>query len=258
MKLKDRVAIVTGAATGIGQACAARLAAEGARLVISDLNEDAARSAAAGMAGDVVVIRSDASDPAQMDALVDETVRQFGRLDLLVNNVGFSINGMLADVSNEVWDKIIAGNLSSVFYGTRAALRHMVPAGRGSIINISSASSQGGAYNMGPYSAAKAAVNNLTKTAAVEYARTGVRVNCVAPGGGIETDALVRWMETLPGGRPSFERMSVRGKFGLPEEIAAAVLFLASDEASLINGAILPVDGGATARVPTVDLPKPA
>jgi NAD(P)-dependent dehydrogenase (short-subunit alcohol dehydrogenase family) len=256
MKLQDRVAIVTGGGAGIGRACAARLAAEGARVVVADVDAAAATAAAAALGPGALAWTADVSDPGQVDALVDGTVARLGRLDVLVNNVGFSVDGLIRDLPTATWDRIIAGNLSSVFYGIRAALRHMVPAGRGSIVNMSSAAGAGGAWNMAAYGAAKAAVNHLTRSAAVENARTGVRVNAVAPGGGIATDALMRWLEDQPGGRAAWEARSLTGRLGAPAEIAAAVLFLASDESSLVNGAILPVDGGATARTPTIDPPR--
>ena len=253
---KDRVVIVTGAAAGIGKACATRFIAEGAYTVIADIDEGAAQRTAAALGQRASAYWLDVTDPEQVDKLADETVRRFGRLDVWVNNVGFSIPGLLRDLSPDIWNRIIAGNLSSVQYGMQAALRHMIPAGGGAIINISSAAGAGGAYNMGAYGAAKAAVNALTKTAAVENARTGVRVNCVAPGGGILTDQLELFLLQQPGGRPAWEANSMSGRLGDPGEVAASVIFLASDQASLINGAVLPVDGGATARTPTIDPPK--
>ena len=259
-RFTNKIAVVTGGAQGIGRATAERLGREGGAIFIVDRAAEAAHATAKALKAeglDVEVEVADLSTWAGASTAFDAIIRKAGRIDVLVNNVGGTIwikpfleyteDEIKAEIDRSLWPTI---------WSCRAVAPHMVSRGTGSIVNVGSNSVRG-IYRI-PYATSKGGVMGLTTSLAIELAETGVRVNCVAPGGGIETDALVRWMETLPGGRPSFERMSVRGKFGLPEEIAAAVLFLATDEASLINGAILPVDGGATARVPTVDLPKPA
>lgn len=255
MKLQDRVAIVTGAATGIGRACAQRFHDEGARVVVADIDEAAAGAAAKAIGARAEARRLDAMNYGEVAALVQDTVRRHARLDILVNNVGFSVPGLLKDVTPEQWDRLIAGNLSTCFYGLKAALPVMLAAKRGAIVNLTSAAGLGGAPMMAPYGAAKAGVISLTQSAAVEHAKSGVRVNCVAPGP-TATDSLKTWLATLPGGRAEYEKTLASGRFIEPEEIAAGVFFLASDEASMVNGVVLRVDGAATAKVANMESPE--
>lgn len=252
--LAGRVAIVTGAGSGIGAAIARRFATAGAKVVAADINGDALEALAAGYPG-VASHVCDVTRSSEVDQLVDTAIRVHGRLDVMVNNVGQSVAGWLKDATDNEWQRVISLTLSSTFYGVRAALRVMLPRHAGSIINISSGAGFGGAPGLATYGAAKAGVNNLTQSAAVENARSGVRVNAISPGA-IRTPGILAWAETRPGGVPAYEATLLPGRFGQPEEIAAAVLFLASDEASFINGAVIPVDGGATARVAPVDIPS--
>lgn len=254
MRIDERVAIVTGAGSGIGAAIARRFAAAGAQVIAADVCSEAIGELAAGVAG-LDAQTCDVTNPAAVDALVDGAVQRFGRLDVMVNNVGRSVAGWLQDATNEEWERVLALTLSSTFYGTRAALRVMLPKRSGSIINISSGAGFGGAPGLATYGAAKAGVNNLTQSAAVECARSGVRINAISPGA-IETPAIIEWAASLPGGVPAYEATLLPGRFGRPEEIAAAALFLACDEASFVNGAVIPVDGAASARMAAIDVPK--
>lgn len=252
-RLAGRVTIVTGAGSGIGAAVARCFAAAGATVIAADINEDALSALTSDRPG-IVPYACDVTRSTNVDRLVDETVEKHGQLDVMVNNVGQSIAGWLKDATDDEWQRVIALTLSSTLYGVRAALRVMLPRHAGSIINISSGAGLGGAPGLATYGAAKAGVNNLTQSAAVENARSGVRINAISPGA-IRTPGILAWAETRPGGIPAYEATLLPGRFGQPEEIAAAVLFLASDEASFVNGAVIPVDGGATARVAPIDVP---
>ena len=254
MRLDGRVAVVAGAGSGIGAAIAQRLASAGAQVIAADIDRKGVEALAAKVAG-VTAQTCDVTGSAAVEALVDGAVQRFGRLDVMVNNVGSADAGWLKDATDESYQRVLALTLSSAFYGTRAALRVMLPRGSGSIINISSGAGFGGAPGLATYGAAKAGVNNLTLSAAVENARNGVRVNAISPGA-IRTPAILAWAASLPGGVPAYEATLLPGRFGRPEEIAAAALFLASDEASFVNGAVIPVDGAACSRVAAIDIPK--
>lgn len=253
MRLENRIAIVTGAggAGGIGEAIARRLVAEGAETVICDIDGSKAESVARAFGPNATARQCDVTRSDQFDAMVAETVQRSGRLDILVNNVGFTVPGFIRDLTDEAWHHVLNGCLSSTFYGIRAALRPMRAQKSGSIINISSAAGVGGAPGLGVYGAAKAGVINLTQTAAVENFKSGVRVNCILPNAA--TKALTNWFDATPSGRKTLAAIEAYARCGAPEEIAAAVQFLASDDSTYVNGAILPVDGGLSARVGCID-----
>jgi NAD(P)-dependent dehydrogenase (short-subunit alcohol dehydrogenase family) len=258
IELHGKVAIVTGAGSGIGRAIALRLARQGARVVVTDVLEEGAKATldqlrSEGGAG----IRRicDVRESEQVGAVVDETIAECGGLHVMVNNVGVSVDGALKDFSDEVWSEQLRLNLSSAFFGMREALRVMLPQGRGSIVNVSSGAGLMGAPGLGAYAAAKAGMLNMSQTAAVENARTGVRINCVVPGA-IGTDAMLSWLDAEPGMREAWEQGLVPGRLGRPEEIANAVAFLASDDASYVNGAALVVDGGASVKLPSLANPS--
>jgi len=248
-KLSGKVAIVTGAGSGIGRAIALRFAAEGAAVVVNDLVADAAQRTvkeveAAG--GRAQPFPGDVSDPRQVEALVREATARFGRLDVLVNNAAAVVPGPVEALSDADWRRTHAVTLDGVFYGMRAAIPVMAAQGGGAIVNISSGAAVAGEPGLGAYGAAKAAIVNLTQTAAVENAARGVRINTILPGP-IETPPLLAAVEAT-GGRPGWERQIPCGRLGRPEEMAAVALFLASDEASYVHGAALIADGGVAAR----------
>jgi len=248
-RLRGKVAIVTGAGSGIGRATALRFAAEGAKLVVNDLDADAAARVAKeiGAAGGVAsAFPADVADPRQVEALVREASMRFGRLDVLVNNAAAVIPGPLESIADSDWRRSFAVTLDGVFYGIRAALPVMAAQGGGAIINIASGAAVAGEPGLAAYAAAKAAVVNLTKTAAVENAARGVRINTILPGP-IETPPLLAAVEAT-GGRAGWERQIPCGRLGKPEEMAAVALFLASDEASYVHGAAIIADGGVAAR----------
>ncbi|WP_150293116.1 SDR family NAD(P)-dependent oxidoreductase [Sphingobium estronivorans] len=253
MRLENQIAIVTGAGGfgGIGAAIARRMVAEGATVFICDIDLAKAEEVATSLGDNAIPWACNVTNADEVNAMVDEAVRRFGRLDILVNNVGFTTPGFLGELSDEDWHRVVNGNLSSTFYGVRAALRPMRAQKSGSIVNISSAAGIGGAPGLGVYGAAKAGVISLTQTAAVENFKSGVRINCVLPNAA--TKPLLAWFEATESGKETRERIEAYARCGEPEEIAAAVLFLASPDASYVNGAVLPVDGGLSARVGCID-----
>lgn len=251
-RVEDRAAVVTGAANGLGRAIALRLAEEGALLVCGDLDaagldETVARVGAAG--GTAVAVVGDLTEAGPAKALIDTTVERFGRVEILVNNVGGSRPGRIWEMPEEEWDFVLRLNLRGAFLCTRAAVPHMIRQRYGKIIGISSGAREGtpwSAYYEGAsaYSAAKAGVHGFTRDVALELAEYSINVNAVAPGP-IDTErygpGLRRLNETV---EYSPNRMTPLRRLGQPIEIAHAVLFLASDEAAYITGHTLPVTGG--------------
>jgi NAD(P)-dependent dehydrogenase (short-subunit alcohol dehydrogenase family) len=247
-QFENKVVMVTGAGSGIGAAMARRFAGEGATVVVGDVNEDAARKIAGEIesaGGSAAHVRQDVGDPASVEESVEFALQKFGRLDVAVNNAG--ITGDLAptaDYSLEGWDKVIAVNLSSVFYGMKYQIPAMLKSGGGSIVNIASILGSVAARDSAGYNAAKHGVVGLTKTAALEYSSDGVRVNAIGPGY-IDTPLLKALDKDVYDGLVGLHPI---GRLGKPEEVAELALFLASDKASFVTGSYHVVDGGYTAQ----------
>ncbi|MGC8877612.1 MAG: SDR family NAD(P)-dependent oxidoreductase [Anaerolineae bacterium] len=250
MRLKDKVAIITGGGSGIGRASAELFALEGAKVVVADFNEKAGQETAAAIrqsGGEAIFVQVDVSDSAQVQRLVDITLQTYSGVDILVNNAGILLFGTALDTSEQDWERVIAINLTGTFLVSKAVLPHMIARGGGSIVNLtSSTGAHDAAANTVAYVASKGGVALLTRAMAIDHAKHNVRVNAVAPG---PTDTPMLRDAMSPEQLSAFAATFPMGRLGRPEELARAILFLASDEASFVTGAILAVDGGQTAQV---------
>jgi NAD(P)-dependent dehydrogenase (short-subunit alcohol dehydrogenase family) len=241
----NKVALVTGASSGIGEATAKRFARDGAQVLVTDIDEENGRRVVDEIGAAARWFAADTSDPAQVEAMVQEAVDAFGGLDIAVNNAGIGgPQAMVGDYPLDGWRKVMSVNLDGVFYGMRYQIPAMLKRGGGSIVNITSILGSVAFANSSAYVAAKHGVVGLTKNAAVEYSGQGIRVNSVGPGF-IRTPMVENSLEqdvkdTLAGMHPI-------GRLGRSEEVAALIVFLASDEASFISGSYHLVDGGYTA-----------
>jgi len=251
MRLDGKVALVTGGGTGIGRATAVAFAAAGAQVAVAGrraepLNETVRLAREAG--GQAIAVPTDVSQSSQVKAMVQITVDTYGRLDCAFNNAGgfYFLGGGLnkmADISEESWDRVVAVNLKGVFLCMKYEIPEMLKRGGGTIVNTSSTDGIRSAPMMASYCAAKGGVVSLTRTAAVEYAREGIRINSILPGW-VMTDPVEQRMEEHPENINHMYAQEPIGRFGTPEEVAASVIWLCSDAASFVTGAAIPVDGG--------------
>ncbi len=247
-RLDGRVAFVTGAGRGIGRATAERFVREGARVCFADIDESNVREAAEGIGGEdkAIGLRVDVTDRQQVESAIGQTAERFGRLDILVNNAGVIRDNMLFKMTDEDWDTVINIHLKGSFLCTRAAQKHMVQNSYGRIVNLSSTSALGNRGQVN-YAAAKAGMQGFTKTLAIELGRYGITANAVAPGF-VATEMTRQTAERIGVGFDDF--MEARAKetpvarVGQPEDIAAAILFFASEEAGFVSGQVLYVAGG--------------
>lgn len=249
-RLDGKVAVITGGASGMGRATALRFAAEGAKVLLADVDVAGGEATLDGIkaaGGTASFLRVDVSQPADVQEMIRVAVHDLGGLDVLFNNAGIEgQSSWLADCTEENWDRVLAINLKGVFLGMKYALPHMAAQGHGSIINTASVAGLVGWRAGGAYSASKAGVANLTRTAALEYARYNVRVNAICPGV-IRTPMLDR-INPSPDMMQRLVTMQPMPRLGTADDIANMALFLASDESAFVTGAMLPVDGGYTAR----------
>lgn len=241
----NKVVIVTGAGSGIGAATAQRFFEEGARVALIDRDQQALQSVAGCLPPDrTASYVVDVSDPDAVDAMMAGVIDNFGALDVLVNNASVHEGGVPGDLTDKQWRDVMASDVDGVFYGCRAAIPHLVRT-RGSIINTASVSGLGGDWNMSPYNAAKGAVVNFTRALAMDLGKSNVRVNSVCPSL-TRTGMTAEMMDDDELIAKFAERIPL-GRICEPEEVAAVIAFLASDDASFITGANVPVDGGVSA-----------
>jgi 2-hydroxycyclohexanecarboxyl-CoA dehydrogenase len=240
--LEDKIAIVTGAGQGIGRAIADKLAAEGATVVVTDLDEASAKQTAAGLPG-AVAIRADVTDRQDVQAAVDRVMQQFGRVDVLVNNAGWDKASPFVDSDPADWDRAIAVNLYGVLHTCRAVLPIMAGQGGGAVVNLGSDAGRVGSSGEAVYSAAKGGVIAFTKSLAREMARHQVRVNCVCPG---PTDTALFASFAGPKLREALTKAIPFRRLGQPADVANVVAFLASDQAAFVTGQTISVSGGLT------------
>ena len=251
-RLRGKSALITGAAAGIGRATAELFAREGARLVLADINTDglsALRDSLADVTGDVALVTADVSKPADARRMIDVAIERYGRLGIAVANAGIIPLASIVEATPEGWDEVMSIDGRGMFLTCKYAIEQMLINGGGSIICLSSISGIAGQARQSTYGPAKFVASGLTKHLAVEWAGNGIRVNAVAPGT-INTER-VQQLPNEPGGPEYLEAVKAAhpmGRLGEPSEVAKAILFLASDEASFITGAILPVDGGFLAQ----------
>src|SRR5919199_7019417 len=246
--MDGKAGLVTGAASGIGRACAIRFAAEGAAVVVADLEgagaggEETVRAIRAA-GGEAEFIACDVARAEDDEALVAHVVERYGRLDYAHNNAGIGVHKLLADTEDDEFDRVIAVNLRGTFLGMKHQIRQMLRGGGGAIVNTSSNAGLRAVRLLSAYTASKHGINGLTKNAAVEYANEGIRVNAVCPGA-IMTPLMAR---ESPKRQQQILRPQALSRFGAPEEVAAAVVWLCSDDASFVTGIEMPVDAGSVA-----------
>jgi len=250
MKLSQKVAIVTGATQGIGLACAERLLAEGAQVMLVDIKLEG-EQAAAKLGDRARFFAADVSQKADVDAMVAATIQAFGRIDILVNNAGVTCAADFLDVKEEDFDRVIRINLKSMFLCGQAVAREMVKQQSGCIINMSSVNAELAIPNQVPYVVSKGAINQLTKVMALNLVNHGIRVNGIGPGT-ILTELAKKAVMASPESRQTILSRTPMGRCGEPEEVAAIAAFLSSDDASYMTGQTIYVDGGRLALNYTV------
>jgi NAD(P)-dependent dehydrogenase (short-subunit alcohol dehydrogenase family) len=253
MRLAQRVAIITGAGSGIGQAMAELFAREGARVLAADVNGPAAAAAAAAIAaagGACEAHELDVTEPTQVRSMVERALELHGRIDILCNNAGTGSTTDVVDCEPAEWDRVMAVNVRGVYLGCKYVLPHMVRQRSGAIVNTASVTGMVGTFKRAAYSTSKGAVIALTRQVATDFVEHGIRVNCICPGP-VDSPWVRGRLEQADdpvAARAALSARNPMGRLGRPEEIAAAALYLASDDAAFMTGTALVIDGGYTAR----------
>ncbi len=252
MKLAQRVAVITGAGSGIGQAMARRFAREGARILAGDVNGDAVEETSTMVGADGGTCKPftvDVTQPEQVRAMIEQAIAEYGRVDILCNNAGIGSTTDVVDCEPEEWDRVMTVNVKSVYLGCKYVVPHMLEQGGGVIINTASVAGMVGIVKRASYCASKGAVIALTRQVAIEYVGRGIRVNCLAPGtvDSPWVERLLQQADDRVAARQALEKRQPMGRLGTPDEVAAAALYLASDDAAFITGTGLVLDGGWTA-----------
>ena len=251
-RVEDKVCIVTGGGSGIGRATCLLFAEEGARVAVADKRKDNAEAVAAACrskGAKAIAVEVDVARSADARRMIDETVKAFGRLDVLVNNAGYGIAGTVLDTDEQAWDDLMGVNVRGVFLCSKHAIPVMQAQGGGTIVNTASVVAAVGVRNRAAYVASKGAVAALTRAIAIDHVADGIRCNAIAPGT-IDTpyfDEIMQKSSNPADSRKALEARQLLNRLGTPEEIAAGILFLASDESRFATGSILTVDGGMTA-----------
>ncbi|MBO9605213.1 MAG: SDR family oxidoreductase [Paenibacillaceae bacterium] len=250
MRLADKIILITGSGSGIGKATALLFASEGATVIVNDLSEDNGKGTVQEIetaGGKARFIRADVTNPQDVDAMVQEIIGAYGRIDVLFNNAGISGVGALHELEVEQWDRIMSVNIKGVFLPSKYVVKHMMEAKSGSIINMSSCIAEIGLGRRASYAATKGAVLALTKSMQVDYAPYGIRVNALLPGTILTPfveDYLRKSYADPEAGYASLKTRQLSGDLGRPEDVAKAALFLASDDSKFMMGSPLYIDGG--------------
>ena len=247
MRLPDKCALITGGAAGIGEATARLFAKEGARVLVADRDKSAAEAVAASLDG-AAHVRADVSDSSDVKAMVDFAVERFGRIDILINNAGYGIRGSVVTTAEEEWDALMDVNVKGVYLCCKHAIPVMAGGGGGAIVSTASNLAAVGLADRAAYVASKGAVAALTRAMALDHVAENIRVNCVAPGPTLSTyfERMIAVHSDPDGFVAGLSARSPMNRMGTPAEIANVMLWLASDEASFVTGAMYTVDGGAT------------
>ena len=249
MRLKDKVALVTGGASGIAKATAELFGREGARVAVADYSPEGRATADAinAMGGEAIFVQTDVSDSAQVTRFVEQALRTYGRIDILFNAAGVLLYGTVLETDEQAWQRVLSINLTGTYLCCRAVLPHMIRQGGGSIINVASTvGAHDACANAVAYVTSKGGVTLFTKAMAIDHAKQGVRVNALVPGA---TDTPMIRKALSPKDLDALAASHPIGRLGRPEELAKAVLFLASDDASFVTGTAMYVDGGQTAKI---------
>jgi meso-butanediol dehydrogenase/(S,S)-butanediol dehydrogenase/diacetyl reductase len=250
MRLRDKICVVTGGASGIGRATSLIFAREGATVIVADRSEDAAKAVAAEASSGSFALAVDVARSGDVSRMIEEVIARCGRVDVLVNNAGYGIPGDVTQTSEDEWNALMAVNVNGVFFGCKYAIPHMRKQGGGAIVNTASIVANVGIRDRAAYCASKGAVAALTRAMALDHVADNIRINAVAPGT-IDSPYFQEMFAKSPHAaemRRELEARQAMNRLGQPEEIANGILFLASDEASFVTGSVMMVDGGMTAQ----------